>query len=124
MVPPNIQLNSAVIKLEQNKLLVLTCIVNEFKTVISPGNVLQLQNWKRMVSWKFDQSFFSFYEQDPQTFLKLNCVICLVTYHFPLIKIKYDAASSLSYKSELTQDTVSIVCGCQQIHCSFQLLWM
>jgi len=44
MVPPNIQLNSAVIKLEQNKLLVLTCIVNEFKTVISPGNVLQLQN--------------------------------------------------------------------------------
>jgi len=38
-VPSNIQLNSAVIKLEKNKLLVLACIVNELKTVISPGNV-------------------------------------------------------------------------------------
>jgi hypothetical protein len=39
MVPSNIQLNSAVMKLEQNKLLVLESIVNELKTVISPGNV-------------------------------------------------------------------------------------
>ena len=66
--------------------------------------------------------FVVFNEQNPQTFLKLNCVISLVTNHFRLIKIKYDATSS--YKSELTQDTVSIVCGCQQIRCSVQLVWM
>jgi hypothetical protein len=104
---------------------VLVCGVNELKTVISPENVSQLQKWKRIYDFmKVQPNFFSFYEQDPQTFLKLNCVICLVTCHFPLIKIKYDAASSLSYESELTQDTVSIVCGCQQIRCSFQLVWL